>query len=206
MSKAFGRIVLASTIIAGAAVGGYAYLKKEGKLPASLADAPSDTNAEEVAEAEAEATFASKARNYVDLASTKLEKPMAEAKEAVSGAKDIAAEAMGVVKETVADVAKELKVVVSDASSKISDVVKEAKEEAAKTADKASEDVADEAALVAEEATEAVEEAVEAVEAVEEATEEKAEEFTEGLQTEKVDADDHIIGADSEEFFNDEEQ
>lgn len=192
MSKAFGRIVLASAILAGAAVGGYAYLKKEGKLNEAEGENIPEADIEEDVVNDAANSFTTKARNYVDLASTKLEKPMAEAKEAMSGAKDKASEAYGVMKDTVVDVAKELKVVVSDASAKISDVVKEAKEDIASAAEEVSEEAAD---VVAE--ADAKEGEAEEVE------------FEEGLQAKKIEiTDENIIGSDaeSEEFFNDEEQ
>lgn len=113
MSKSFGKIVIASTILAGACVGAYSYLKKEGLI---AANSVSDSDIEQDADA-----AVSKERNYVDLSSTRLEKPVSEAKEIVSGAKDIVAEAMVSVKE-----------VVSGAVGSIKEVVAEAKEAAEK--------------------------------------------------------------------------
>jgi len=63
MSKSFGKIVLASTILAGAVVGSYAYLKKEGLIKGDPSIAK-DIASKVKADAD---EFLGKERNYVDL-------------------------------------------------------------------------------------------------------------------------------------------
>lgn len=111
MSKSFGKIVLASTILAGAAVGAYSYLKKEGYISGVQTD---DENS---SASDAASDFVAKERNYVDLSSTTLEKVTSTVKEAATEVKDVVANAVN-------DVAKEVKNAVADANaSKEADVV-----------------------------------------------------------------------------------
>ena len=91
MSKTFGKIVLASTILAGAAVGAYSYLKKEGKLPSMEGDneGTADKMPRGSMMADVAADVIAKERNYVDLAATTLEKPASKAACDITEAADV---------------------------------------------------------------------------------------------------------------------
>ena len=175
MSKTFGKIVIASTILAGAAVGIYSYMKKSGSIPAEKTSGSSDTSGGASPEFTRE-------RNYVDLASTTLEKPLSEAKEAMS-------EVVGKVKDNVAVAVKE---------------VREAFNEAVHRND-GTDDLSDSEDSAPE--TEATAEATEEDVTEKEDTENEAE-FKEGLNAEEVGTfGDHIVGSEtSEEFFDDENE
>ena len=182
MSKGFGKIVIVSTILAGAAVGAYSYFKKNN-TEAENANNDSDSSSDFVSDIHV------KERNYVDLASTKLEKPIAEAKEAMFEAKDIVSGAWSEAKGAMSEVAKDVKEVVTGAAKDIKEVVKEAKANAEENAD--------------EEVVDIIDETADACDACEKAEDN----FEEGLNAEKiVESPAHILGSESsEEFFNDED-
>ena len=65
----FGKIVVASTLLAGAAVGAYSYLKNNGMLP-SFVPADEDSTSSHVSDVAND--IINKDRNYVDLNATDL--------------------------------------------------------------------------------------------------------------------------------------
>lgn len=128
MAKGLGKIILTSSILAGAALGSYMYFKKEGVIDETKTPAENAIKIRDKVTADA-AEFMNRDRSYVDL------------NEAVS-------DVTGKVKETATEAAAKVKEVVTGATEK----VKEAAEDAADKAKEAAEDAAD----VAEEAVEEV--------------------------------------------------
>lgn len=183
MAKTFSKIVLASTIIAGAAVGAYAYLKEKGMTSPDASDSDGDHPISDAA-----SDILNTERNYVDLTTLK-----AAAENVVEKAKGAVAEA----KEALSEVAGEVKAKVAESSAEAKEVVAEAVE-----------DVAEETSEVIAEAKDAVEESVEDVkEEICDAAEDANEEFKEGLDATKIELTDHVVNpTSSEEFFDDEDE
>jgi|GEM_PF-2642989 len=182
MAKGLGKIILTSSVLAGAALGSYMYFKKEGVIDEEKTPAENVIKIRDKVTADA-AEFLNRDRSYVDLNDDAIDTDEVKetASDTVSKVKEAATEAFGKAKE-----------LASEAAVKAKEVVAEAKKNT------------EEALAKAEEAVK--EEAAEAKEAVQEKVEEVEDTFEPGLQADKINAaDSKTIGSTvSEEFFNDE--
>ena len=111
MAKGLGKIILTSSILAGAALGSYMYFKKEGVIDETKTPAENAIKIRDKVTADA-AEYFNKDRSYVDLnesASDVAEKVSETAAEAVEAVKEAAAEAADKAKEVAKEVAEEVK-------------------------------------------------------------------------------------------------
>ncbi|MBQ9334473.1 MAG: hypothetical protein IJS12_09090 [Lachnospiraceae bacterium] len=108
MAKGLGKIILTSSILAGAALGSYMYFKKEGVIDETKTPAENAIKIRDKVTADA-AEFMNRDRSYVDL------------NEAVS-------DVTGKVKETATEAAAKVKEVVSGATEKVKEAAEEAKD------------------------------------------------------------------------------
>ena len=183
MAKGLGKIILTSSVLAGAALGSYMYFKKEGVIDEAKTPAENAIKIRDKVTADA-AEFLNRDRSYVDLNDDAIDTPdevKETASDTVSKVKEAASEAFGKAKE-----------LASEAAVKAKEVVAEAKKDTEEALAKAKEAVKEEASEVKEKAEEKVEEAKDT--------------FEPGLQADKINAaDSKTIGSMvSEEFFNDE--
>ncbi len=207
MAKGLGKFLLTTSVLAGAAVGSYLYLKKEG-----IIDEDSAQNLREKVRSDA-AEVIGKERTYVDICDVDKAGPLPEkTSEKPKEAKEAkaAAEAAGEAREKVSEVAGEVREKVSEAAeetskkakgviSKIKDAVKKT-DEAEAPAENAGKDAAAKAEDAADKARDAVKDAGTAAQA-------QAEKF-EPLTAPKINAADGrstIGNIESENFFNDEQ-
>ena len=106
MAKGLGKIILTSSILAGAALGSYMYFKKEGVIDETKTPAENAIKIRDKVTADA-AEYFNKDRSYVDLnesASDVAEKVSETAAEAVEAVKEVAAEAADKAKEVAEEV------------------------------------------------------------------------------------------------------
>ena len=195
MAKGLGKVILTSSILAGAALGSYMFFKKEGLIDEEKTPAENAINIRNRVTADA-AEYFNRDRSYVDLNEDGTER---SADVSPDNIVKHAADSVNAVKEKVVESVKS-----------VTESVTGSIEKAVENTEEALEKAKEEAAEAVEEATEAVEEKVEEVK---EAAEEKAEEvkeaaddgFTPGIQADKIAAHSKAIGSSvSEEFFNDE--
>ena len=130
MAKGLGKIILTSSILAGAALGSYMYFKKEGVIDETKTSAENAIKIRDKVTADA-AEFMNRDRSYVDL-----NEAVSEVGEKV---KETASEAAAKVKEVVAGATEKVK----EAAEEASDKAKEAAEDAADAAKEAAEDAKD---------------------------------------------------------------
>lgn len=107
MAKGLGKIILTSSILAGAALGSYMYFKKEGVIDETKTPAENAIKIRDKVTADA-AEYFNRDRSYVDLneaASDAASKVKETAAEAVEAVKEFAGEAA----EKVEEVAEEVK-------------------------------------------------------------------------------------------------
>ena len=106
MAKGLGKIILTSSILAGAALGSYMYFKKEGVIDETKTPAENAIKIRDKVTADA-AEYFNKDRSYVDLneaASDAADKVKETAAEAVETVKEVAGEAVEKAKEVAEEV------------------------------------------------------------------------------------------------------
>lgn len=111
MAKGLGRVILTSSILAGAALGSYMYFKKEGVIDETKTPAENAIKIRDKVTADA-AEFMNRDRSYVDLneaVSDVTEKVKETATEAVEKVKEVAATAKKNTEEALAKAEEEVK-------------------------------------------------------------------------------------------------
>ena len=183
MAKGLGKVILTSSILAGAALGSYMFFKKEGLIDEEKTPAENAINIRNRVTADA-AEYFNRDRSYVDLNEDGVEKA---AEVSPDNIVKHAADSINAAKDKVVE---SVKSVTGNVASGIEKAVENTEEALEKAGDK----IADKA-----------EEVKEAVEDKAEEAKEAAEDFTPGIQADKIAADSKAIGSKvSEEFFNDE--
>ncbi len=141
MAKGLGKVILTSSILAGAALGTYMYFKKEGVIDETKTPSENAVNIRNKVTADA-AEYFNKDRSYVDL------------KEAVE-------EKAGKLKETAKEAVDTIKETAKETSKKASKKAAEAKEDIAETVEEVKEEIAEKTAEVKEELSKKAEESFE---------------------------------------------
>ncbi|MBO4900147.1 MAG: hypothetical protein J5509_07635 [Lachnospiraceae bacterium] len=194
MAKGLGKVILTSSILAGAALGSYMFFKKEGLIDEEKTPAENAINIRNRVTADA-AEYFNRDRSYVDLNEDGTEKA---AEVSPDNIVKHAADSITAAKDKVVESVKNVTGSMAEGLEKAAENTEKAFEKAKEAAADAVEDVAEAAEEKAEEIKEAAEEKAEEVK-------EAAEDFTPGIQADKIAADSKAIGSKvSEEFFNDE--
>ena len=152
MSKSFGKFLLCSALVAGAAYGAYSYLQKKDIITHPEAGDDTDDDFDDFSEDLDEDLTSSKERSYVSL---NLDKAEALATEAFHKAKEVITDSVQQVKDTVKSVADNQSAHTS--FTDLSEIAKEAVKETFESAEEVKEAVAD-TITKAEESEDTVEE------------------------------------------------
>ena len=194
MAKGLGKVILTSSILAGAALGSYMFFKKEGLIDEEKTPAENAINIRNKVTADA-AEYFNRDRSYVNLNEDGTEKAADVSPDNIV---KHAADSINAAKEKVVESVKSVK-------GSVTESIEKAVENTEKAFEKAKEEAAEAVENVAEAAEEKAEEIKESAEDKVEEAKEAAEDFTPGIQADKIAADSKAIGsAVSEEFFNDE--